>query len=276
MTASPPLEPDARGTTWAALRHGAGGTASETMVRACGAMAAAAAIGCGTVIAARRLAGAIGAAEPAWLLAAVAAGGALVLVADVARRLGGAVAGPIAARLGLVSAVAALACPARSPDVSGWLAVAIALLVTVAAVVTLPVGTGRRRTESRDRRDGGSTRSHRPVRPHGRRRDPRPGVLRQRFERRELPTGGERVRGRVVVAVPAGARTGYGHLGFCPAFAATPTVDVTTAYDGVEVVVTAAEVVAWGVRVECRLAEPAEESLDIPVDVVAFATTPHP
>ena len=34
-------------------------------------------------------------------------------------------------------------------------------------------------------------------------------------------------------------------------------------------VITAAEVVPWGVRVECRLDEPAEETLEIPVAVVA-------
>jgi len=76
----------------------------------------------------------------------------------------------------------------------------------------------------------------------------------------------------VVVAVPAGSRTGYGHLGFCPALASTPTVEVTTAYDGVEATVSAAEVLPWGVRVECRLAEPAEEPVEIPVDLVALAS----
>jgi hypothetical protein len=37
------------------------------------------------------------------------------------------------------------------------------------------------------------------------------------------------------------------------------------------VVVSAAEVLPWGVRVECRLAEPAEEPVEIPVDLVAEA-----
>ena len=46
-------------------------------------------------------------------------------------------------------------------------------------------------------------------------------------------------------------------------------VDVATGYDGVEATVTAAEVLPWGVRIEVRLDEPAEETLDIPVDVVA-------
>jgi hypothetical protein len=48
---------------------------------------------------------------------------------------------------------------------------------------------------------------------------------------------------------------------------------VTTDYDGVEAVVSAAEVLPWGVRVECRLAEPAEEPLEIPVDV--FVQSPR-
>lgn len=274
MTASPPLDTDADGTAWTALRQAADAGVSDTMIRACGALAATAAVGCGTVLAARRLSGAIGPAEPGWLLAVTVAGAVLVLVADLGRRVGGTVAGPAVARLGLVAALAALAFPIRSPGVSGWLVAAVALLVTAATVVTLPVGTGRRRAEHRDPREAGSGGPRRVPRQRGRRRDPRPGVLRQRFERRELPAGGERVRGRVVVAVAAGARTGYGHLGFCPAFAVTPTVEVTTSYDGVEVVVTAAEVVAWGVRVECRLAEAAEEPLDIPVDVVAFTTAP--
>jgi hypothetical protein len=48
-----------------------------------------------------------------------------------------------------------------------------------------------------------------------------------------------------------------------------PEVRVATPYDGVEATVAAAEVVPWGVRVECRLAEPAEEPIEIPVDVLA-------
>ena len=79
------------------------------------------------------------------------------------------------------------------------------------------------------------------------------------------------MRGRLTIAVPAAAKAAAGHIGFCPAFAATPEVEVTTEYDGVEVTVMAAEVLPWGVRVECRLAEPAEEPLEIPVDLVARA-----
>jgi hypothetical protein len=63
----------------------------------------------------------------------------------------------------------------------------------------------------------------------------------------------------------------HGHLGFCPAFSELPEVRVETPYDGVEATVTAAEIVPWGVRIECRLAEPAEEPIVIPVLVLATA-----
>jgi hypothetical protein len=39
----------------------------------------------------------------------------------------------------------------------------------------------------------------------------------------------------------------------------------------VEAVVTAAEILPWGVRIDCRLSEPADEPLEIPVDVAAQA-----
>jgi len=73
----------------------------------------------------------------------------------------------------------------------------------------------------------------------------------------------------VRLSIPAGGKATHAHVGVCPAFAATPLVQVSTEYDGVEAVVTAAEVLPWGVRIECRLSEPAEEPLEIPVDLVA-------
>jgi hypothetical protein len=94
-----------------------------------------------------------------------------------------------------------------------------------------------------------------------------PGHLRQRFTRYDTPAGTDCLRGRINVEIAAGARTAHGHVGFCPAFEVTPAVEVTTDYDGVEATVAAAEVLPWGVRVEVRLAEPAEEPLEIPVDL---------
>ena len=97
------------------------------------------------------------------------------------------------------------------------------------------------------------------------------GSLLQRFERRALADGAECVRGRLHVAVAAGARSGAGHVGFCPPLSCAPTVQVSTDYDAVEAIVTAAEVLPWGARIECRLDEPAEEAIEIPVDHVARA-----
>lgn len=262
MTASRPLERGARAAEWIAAPR-----VDALALRAAGTAAATAAVGCGLVLAVRRIAGAIDPATPALLLGTVAAGLPLVLAADAARRGGGPLAGPVAARCGLVLAVAALAMPRWGTDAGGWTAFAAVLAAVTAAVVRMPL-LGTRPC----RADRESVRRRGPSRPAARsRREPQPGTLRQRFERRELPAGTERVRGRVVVSVPAGARTGYGHLGFCPAFASTPVVEVATAYDGVEATVTAAEVLPWGVRVECRLAEPADEPLEIPVDLVASA-----
>jgi hypothetical protein len=87
-----------------------------------------------------------------------------------------------------------------------------------------------------------------------------------------LPDGSECIRGRLHVTVAAGARSGAGHVGFCPPLPSAPTVQVSTDYDAVEAIVTAAEVLPWGVRVECRLDEPTEEPLDIPVDLAARAS----
>lgn len=92
-----------------------------------------------------------------------------------------------------------------------------------------------------------------------------PDGCRQRFERYETPAGEDCVRGQVMLSVAPGSRTGHAHVGFCPAFATLPAVEVTTDCDLVEAEVSAAEVLPWGVRVECRLSEPAEEPLEIPV-----------
>ncbi|MFM1902238.1 MAG: hypothetical protein RLZZ440_138 [Planctomycetota bacterium] len=99
--------------------------------------------------------------------------------------------------------------------------------------------------------------------------EPVPIGFRQRTERYETGTGGDCLRGRAILAVPTGGRTGFAHIGFCPSFAALPTVEVSTDYDGVEAELLVAETLPWGLRLECRLAEPAEEPLEIPVDFEA-------
>jgi hypothetical protein len=166
--------------------------------------------------------------------------------------------------------VAAVALPPRAGD---WGSI-IAVTVTAAVAVLRPPAARVRpqRATSRGVAAPASRRSSVIRRDPPPDRDERvPGRLQQRIERYETPGGIDCVRGRVQLLIPEGGRTTHAHVGFCPAFTATPSVEVSTEYDGVEAVVTAAEVLPWGVRVECRLAEPAEEPLEIPVDVLARA-----
>ena len=252
----------------------AGGLADvgDMLVRGGAAIAALTAAVGGGVLVLRRLVDAIDtAAPPALLLASVAAGSVLVLVADLGPRSGR--VGPILARVGLVLAAVALAVP-PGPTFAAWVATAASLIVTAGLVfrqpraVTIPALPAL----NRPRRRAEPAAEVPVVRPARRRRIRRlPGSLRQRLVRYELPDGVDCVRGRLTIAVPAAAKAAAGHVGFCPTFAATPEVEVSTEYDGVEVTVAAAEVLPWGARVECRLAEPAEEPLEIPVDIVARA-----
>ena len=232
---------------------------------ALGGGAAAAALAAGLILVVRRAAvGFDATVGPGVVLPVTAAGAALVALADTALRSGGPRQASHAARAGLVLAVAAVALPPRA---ASWLeAAATALAIAIAAAaVTLGPRPGSA-PPSRDHR--------RPTRSAPARRRRRPatdrlrGRLRQRFTRYDAHEGGDRLRGRINVEIGAGTRLAHGHVGFCPAFAATPAVVVSTDYDGVEATVTAAEVLPWGVRVEVRLAEPAEEPLQIPVDLL--------
>ena len=244
------------------------------------------------MLAARRLAGGFAAAEPG--LVWITLGGGLVLlgITDVGRRAGSHLASSIAARIGLVIGVAAVALPPKAGD---W--VSILALALAAAVGVLPPPRVRSRVEGGRRRPSAAEpRIKRPrsrvLADHGTpsptRREEQPpvappspaslapegspeppGRLQQRLERYESAEGTDCISGHVRLSIPAGGKATHAHVGFCPAFAATPLVQVSTEYDGVEAVVTAAEVLPWGVRIECRLSEPAEEPLEIPVDLVA-------
>lgn len=98
------------------------------------------------------------------------------------------------------------------------------------------------------------------------------GVCRQRLERYvSIADATETVRGRIVLSVAAGSRSATGHVGFCPPFQQQPQVEVGTSCEAVEAAIVAAEILPWGVRVECRLDEPADEAIDIPVDILARA-----
>ena len=258
----------ARRDGWSAAAAGAGPVdVAGWLATGLGAAAGGSAVAAGSLLVLRRMAGSLGDAVPAAALLGVAAiAAALVALADVAWRLGGPWSAVVAVRFGTVLAMAGVApsaWPATWPDgAAGGLAVAIA----AAAVLLVP-----RRDAAPRADDAGSVRRGGAA---GRRRPRRvadrvPGQLRQRFARYETPAGTDCVRGRIAVPIAAGARSGHGHVGFCPAFERTPTVAVSTDYDGVEATVAAAEILPWGVRVEVRLTEPAEEPLVIPVDLAA-------
>lgn len=237
----------------------------------CGGFAGVAACCCGGVLILRRLGGAFAAAPGGGpLLAATAVGIALVLVADQTARTTGRAGPAWAARLGLILTVAALVMFPRR-GAADWIVPAISILAAGAAVVPRHRRPRDDRFDRRPRRPRSGRRTMTAARPAV--SQPQPGGptgsrLWQRLERFEDPTGIDTLRGRIVLVVPAGAKGAHGHMGFCPAFVRTPQVAVTTDYDGVEATLAAAEVLPWGVRVECRLAEPADEPVEIPVDLL--------
>jgi len=102
-----------------------------------------------------------------------------------------------------------------------------------------------------------------------------PGILQQRFERYVLPDERmECLRGTLHLTVASGSRLVTGHVGFCPPFHHLPQVEVGTRCEEVEATIVAVEVLPWGARIECRLDEPADETILIPVDVDARAPLP--
>ncbi|MFM8414366.1 MAG: hypothetical protein ACKOCX_06535 [Planctomycetota bacterium] len=236
---------------------------------------------------------------PAVAWAVTAAGWPLVMATDLAARLERDSWPRWLARVGLVAAALAVApvgdglsLPAR---VVAALAVTVALVVAIAplagawpGVAPRPFWPGRAvptapEAPPRERHapaaeiaslpaglGGPSTPLTDPGRPPASGwTDPPPAGFRQRLERLETPSGEDCLRGQVLVAVPAGSRTGHAHVGFCPPFAGLPQLEVSTTCDVVEAEVVAAEILPWGVRIECRLSEPAEEPLEIPADFEA-------
>jgi len=269
------------------------GSIEQAFVAAAGASAGVTSLACGTVLCMRRVSGAMmPAAEPVGLLAACALGVAavgvgMILVSDgAAARVGHGIRWGIAARIGLLLGLVAIAVPPAAASGIDMAACAAAVLGSAAMIlrplvspilaarVQWPIHHQRRRFEvglsaSGEQRaiDPATRVVHAPAGLPA----PCPGHLLQRFERYQLPDA-DCLRGTIHLAVPVGVRTAYGHVGFCPPFAEMPTVEVTTDYDHVEAIVSAAEVLPWGVRVECRLDEPAEEAFEIPINLSVRAT----
>lgn len=249
-------------------------------------------LACGVVLLVRRLAGGVTSRPGSAALVLVCiVGGLLVVASDVAAK---AASTPrrLTPRIGLMMAVIAMAIP--FPDGHrGAAAMAVASLAFAGGMLAEPwisrLGWRQRDTgefPTARRLDGPIDAA--PSMPSAtmpavpwpaaeavpdRALAGEAGRLVQHLERFVRVDGMECVRGRLFLAVPAGVRTASGHVGFCPPFATTPTVDVSTAYDEVEAVVAAADVLPWGIRVECRLDEPADEAFEIPIDLFASSQT---
>lgn len=253
-------------------------TLERSLLAVAGALAAALVVGCGLVLAARRMGGGFEPIGGSGVLAVAVFGGLLVLACDAAAT-GVGLARPWrhAARLGYLCALLAVAVPMRAASVlDAALFIAGAGLAGTLIAGPFIRGNPRRWLASNLARHGRAG-SLRATRPHVTQAAPAPradiacpGHLLQRFERYELD-GFDCLRGTLSLKVPEGSRTAYGHVGFCPSFRQVPRVEASTSYDGVEAIVSAAEIVPWGVRIECRLDEPADEPIEIPVDVVARA-----
>lgn len=290
--------------THAGLDHASawGNVAIERLlVTAAGSLAGGLALACGGLLLVRRLTGGVTTPPGAAALAVVCGvGGLLVAAGDLAARHRGG-RGLIATRIGF--AMAALATALPLPATPTALVMALATLACAAALLVQPsagpwLGLPPLRGGSRGwwsvepptgiPADLASQPHEAPSSPPGAadwladqdtlslgQLAPDEHLLQhqQRFTRAD---GSECIRGRLFLAVPTGVRTASGHVGFCPPFATIPAVDVTTAYDEVEAIVAAAEVLPWGVRVECRLDEPADESFEIPIDIVAISPPPSP
>jgi len=276
-----------QGVSAVTLRPGALGVAFGPLQQALGVTAATFVVAGGITLVMRRFTGAIpGAAAPVVLLVATLCGAALVLVVDMAARERHGRSLATLARCGLAAGAAGLLVPLRAETPVEWVVVLAALLVLAAVIIRDPHPHHRgRRSRAPGRVRDPRSPAHRsgpvtgvplpePATPPllRRRSDAEPaapGLVRQRFERRETVDGADTLVGELTVTVPLGAKLASGHVGFCPSFRKLPAVEVTTEYDGVEAVVSVGELVPWGVRIDCRLAEAAEEDLDIPVMLVA-------
>lgn len=275
-------------------RRSPAGWVVAPLVRSAAASGAAAAVASGVLLVARRLAGGFTAADSGLVWMTLGGGLVLLGVADSGRRAGAPLAWSLAARAGILLAVAAVALPPRAGDWAAILALGIAAAVGVVPPPRVRDGRDRWRTWSpqpqaamrpavAERGSVAPTPPPPPAAPAPAAEPPAAppspsvsaaaalGRLHQRLERYESAEGVDCVSGHVRLSIPAGGKATHAHVGFCPAFTATPSVEVSTDYDGVEALVTAAEVLPWGVRIECRLSEPAEEALEIPVDLVAHS-----
>jgi hypothetical protein len=94
-------------------------------------------------------------------------------------------------------------------------------------------------------------------------------VLLQELFRRRDAEGVESVHGRLWAEFVAGQRHATLHAGFCPPLDGPPEVEAELA-DGPEGTVRVVQALTHGVRLEVRLAEPAEEACEAAVELSAW------
>jgi hypothetical protein len=243
----------------------AGRDATRHLLRGVAIVAAGGSLLAGLVLVIRQVGVGLSTPAPVVLLVTVAAGIGLVKLAD-GDASGRFTVNGIIARGGLLLAVATLALPLRGGTFADWAARIIALVAAAVAAFMPPRGRHpappRRRAAAR-------------LQPRGEpaARPPR-GMLRQRLERFVTVDGEDCLRGTLMIEVPTGGRSGCGHVGFCPTFMELPDVQVSTDYDEADVTVAAVEILPWGVRIECRLDDPAERPLRVPVAIAARGASP--
>jgi hypothetical protein len=254
-------------STASPLLGSVGRPVERVVVRGSATVVAWAGCAAGLLLLTRRIATSLGPAGPGAILATTAAGVVLVQLVDAVAREQRQVLAAVAARCGLVAAVLALVSLSQPRRIIDWTALAVAIVAGTLTVARWP-GRPEPATHTRNRPSG------RGRAPGARRRPSppvvQPGRVMQSFVRYQASDGADRFEGRITIPVPQGARLASGHVAFCPTFDTMPRVDVATRYDGVEVAVAAAEILPWGVRIDCRLSEAAEDPLEIPVDLAAW------
>ena len=249
------------------------------------------AIACGLVLALRRFEGALDApARPLTILSVGMCGVLIILASDAATWLigHGFLFGRVTSRIGFLLAIWAMALPGVNGIAIGTILAVAFTTIVLPNLIALRTYFPHRIAPSRfpvsrfpqaplfdhqtmPEKSSTSFRSSTEQPSFDAVSDMR---IRQWFQRGDSPEGADILTGTLTLHVLQGTRVAWGHIGFCPSFAHTPTLSVSTSFDGTEALVQAAEVLPWGARIECRLDDPAEENFYLPIDLVAKYVPP--
>jgi hypothetical protein len=201
---------------------------------------------------ARRAAGAFSAPLPASQLLALAI--FVAVWALVVREL--TLRNPLYVSLALVVLLMfALACSFPGPRVVDWLCWPAAMF---AVVLCPPLVRSR---EARPQRHQIATAEFEQDEASGEQ-------IIQQLTRLRTEKGHDALRGTLVAEFAPGERQATLHVAFCPPFERLPQVEVNLADDS-DATIKIAQVLHNGVQLEVRLAEPAEESINVAVELFA-------